>query len=71
MLERLGHLLVRRRHLILLLSAVIFVVAGALGGGVAEHLSSGGFDNEDAESFQADQVLSTPSALARRTSCSS
>ncbi len=57
MLERLGHLLVRRRRFVLLLSALTFVVAGALGGGVAEHLSSGGFDNEDAESFQAEQVL--------------
>ena len=58
MLTRLAHLSVRRRRLILVLAALGFVVAGAVGGGVAEHLSAGGFDDPSAEASQAEEVLS-------------
>ncbi len=57
MLTRLAHLSVRRRRPILVLAALGFVVAGAVGGGVAEHLSSGGFDDPSAEASQAEDVL--------------
>ena len=53
MLSRLAHLTIRRRRLILVLAAIAFAVAGAIGGGVAEHLSSGGFDDPKSESSQA------------------
>lgn len=56
MLSRIAHLSVRRRFLILLLATLAFVGAGA-GGGVAEHLSSGGFDTPGLESYAAEQAL--------------
>ncbi len=40
------------------IAAVLFVVlAGALGGGVAESLTSGGFDDPGTESAQAEKIL--------------
>ncbi len=57
MLSRLAHLTVRRRVLVLVLATVGFVLAGAIGGGVAEHLSSGGFDDPASESSQAEDAL--------------
>jgi len=57
MLTRLAHLSVRRRVLILVLAAVAFVAAGAVGGGVADHLSAGGFDDPSSESSRAEDVL--------------
>ncbi len=57
MLRRLAHLTVRRRALVLVLTAVAFVLAGAIGGGVAEHLSSGGFDDPASESARAQAAL--------------
>ncbi len=57
MLRRVALLSVRRRRLILVLAAVGFAVAGGLGGGVADHLSSGGFDDPSSESSRADRVL--------------
>ncbi len=57
MLTRLGHLTFRRRKLILVVAAIVFAGAGAFGGGVAEHLSSGGFDDPASESFRADAAL--------------
>jgi putative drug exporter of the RND superfamily len=57
MLSRLGRFTVRRRKIILVATVVIFAVAGAFGGSVADHLSSGGFDDPASESFQADEAL--------------
>jgi RND superfamily putative drug exporter len=48
---------VDRRRLVLILALVGFVVAGAVGGGVARELSSGGFADPSSESYQADQAL--------------
>ena len=56
-MSRLAELPVRRRRLILVLAAVAFAVAGAIGGGVAEHLSSGGFDDPSSESARAAAYL--------------
>ncbi|MCA1657369.1 MAG: MMPL family transporter, partial [Actinobacteria bacterium] len=57
MLVRLAQLTVRRRRAILITSVILFAVAGAIGGGVAEHLSSGGFDDPGAESTRAGKVI--------------
>ena len=57
MLARIAHFAVARRRLVLVASVVLFALGGALGGGVAEELSSGGFDDPGSESFQADQTL--------------
>ena len=57
MLERVGRLTVRRRRRVLLVSLVVFALAAALGGGVAGHLSSGGFSDPGAESTQAGDVV--------------
>ena len=59
MLARLALWVVRRRVAVLIGTLVVFVVAGAAGGGVAAHLSSGGFDDPGSESFKADRVLAT------------
>jgi len=51
MLVRLGQFTVRKRRVILIASVIPFAIAiaiaiaGAVGGGVADHLSSGGFDD--------------------------
>ncbi len=57
MLRRVALLSVRRRRLILVAAVLGFAVAGGLGGGVAEHLSSGGFDDPSSESSRAEDVL--------------
>jgi RND superfamily putative drug exporter len=57
MLSRLGRFTVRRRKAVLVGATIVFAVAGAWGGGVAEHLSSGGFDDPGSESFKADEAL--------------
>ncbi|MGH8972845.1 MAG: MMPL family transporter [Acidimicrobiia bacterium] len=50
MFVRLARSLIRHRRPVLVAAGVFFVVAGALGGTVAEHLSRGGFDDPGAES---------------------
>ena len=50
MLHRLGSFTVRRRRWILLTALVVFLGAGALGVGVFDRLSGGGFSDPDAES---------------------
>ena len=50
MFERLGRLAVRRRIPILIATGVFFVSAGVIGGGVAERLSNGGFEDPNSES---------------------
>ncbi len=57
MLVRLAQFTVRRGKAILLASVILFAVAGAVGGGVAEHLSSGGFEDPGAESAVAGKVV--------------
>ena len=57
MLVRLGQFTVRRRRRILVVSTVLFALAGVFGGGVAGHLSSGGFADPDAESIRAAKVV--------------
>ena len=57
MLRNLGRFTVRRRRWILVATLVFLGVAGALGGNVASMLSSGGFDDPDAESTLAAKAL--------------
>jgi RND superfamily putative drug exporter len=57
MLTRLGLFTVRRRVVILIVTVVALVAAGAVGGGVIDHLSNGGFDDPNAESSLADELL--------------
>jgi RND superfamily putative drug exporter len=57
MLARLSNLVVRRRVAILVLTVLGLVLAGALGGGVASRLSSGGFEDANAESTRAEHAL--------------
>src|SRR5688572_14632301 len=57
MLGRLGRFTVRRRRWVLAGTLVGFLAAGALGGGVFDRLSGGGFDDPAAESsLAADQL---------------
>ena len=57
MLARIADLVIRRRRAVLVGAVVVFALGGAIGGGVAEHLSAGGFDDPSSESYQADQIL--------------
>jgi RND superfamily putative drug exporter len=57
MLNRLAGFTVRRRRLVLGLAAVAFVLSGMIGGGVADKLSSGGFDDPGSESSRIEGVL--------------
>jgi RND superfamily putative drug exporter len=57
MLTRLAGFTVRRRRLVLGLAAVAFVLSGMIGGGVADQLSSGGFDDPGSESSRIEGVL--------------
>ena len=56
-LDRLTSFVLLRRRLVLLGALVLFVVSGAIGGGVAERLTSGGFDDPDAESSRSEAIL--------------
>src|SRR5688500_17186202 len=53
MLTRLATLVVVRRRLVLVAAVVFVAVAGAVGGGVAGRLTSGGFGDPGAESTRA------------------
>ena len=57
MLGRLARFTIERRRLTLVAAVIVFLVSGALGGDVAAHLSTGGFEDPTSESFQADQAL--------------
>ncbi len=57
MLKRLATFTVRRHRPILILALIGFVVAGALGAGVAGKLSAGGFDDPDSASSRAEALL--------------
>src|SRR4051795_13457051 len=56
-LIRVARFVVRRRRLILVGAVIGFMLSGALGGGVASKLSSGGFDDPGAESTRAQHYL--------------
>jgi RND superfamily putative drug exporter len=57
MFIRLGRLAVRRRRLILALTVLFVVGAGAVGSRVFTSLSEGGFEDPSSESYQARQFL--------------
>jgi RND superfamily putative drug exporter len=57
MLTRVGQFVIRRRKAVLIAAVICFVVFGAWGGTVSEHMSSGGFDDPGSESFKADEEL--------------
>src|SRR5947209_3288719 len=59
MLGSLARFVVRRRVAVLVASPLAMIVAGVVGGGVAKHLSGGGFDDPGAESSQAKRVLAS------------
>jgi putative drug exporter of the RND superfamily len=54
-----AHFVVRHRRLIVLAAVAFMVIAGAFGGSVAKHLSSGGFDDPNAESTIARHLAET------------
>jgi RND superfamily putative drug exporter len=53
----LARLIVRRRRLVLALAALFAALAATLGGGVADKLSSGGFDDPSAPSTRAKEIV--------------
>jgi RND superfamily putative drug exporter len=57
MLERLGRFLLRRRWAVLTATLAVVVAAGVFGGSAVTRLKSGGFDDPDAESTRAAEVL--------------
>jgi putative drug exporter of the RND superfamily len=57
MFTRLASWIVRRRKVVLIAALAWFVLAGVVGGGVAKHLSSGGFSDPGAESARATNLL--------------
>lgn len=57
MFDRLGRFVVKRRIFVLILTAAFLVTAGAVGGGVADRLSQGGFEDPGAESTRAADLL--------------
>jgi putative drug exporter of the RND superfamily len=57
MMERLAGLADRRARRVLISAAIVLVVAGALGAGVAERLDPFGADDPDTESVIAEQRL--------------
>ena len=59
MLRDLATAIVRRRKLVLVLALAWFGLAGAVGGGVASHLTTGGFVDRSAESTKVNDLLKT------------
>jgi RND superfamily putative drug exporter len=57
MLTRLGRFVVHRRRSVLAGTVLFLVAAALLGGGVADSLTSGGFDDPDSESNRAAELL--------------
>lgn len=57
MLSRLASLAVHRRRLVLILSALGFVLIGVVSGPVMTSLSAGGFDDPDSESSVASEII--------------
>ena len=57
MFERLGGAVVARRKIIIIATIVMFAAAGFFGSGVADRLSSGGFDDPNSEASLAADTL--------------
>jgi RND superfamily putative drug exporter len=57
MLTRLAHLATSRPRWVLAGAVLLLAVAGVVGGGVAERLTTGGFEDPASESARADDVL--------------
>src|SRR5438128_4627401 len=57
MLAVLGNAVIHYRRWILVAGVIGFLYAGAVGGNVAKHLSSGGFDDPHSESRRASDTL--------------
>jgi RND superfamily putative drug exporter len=57
MLTRFARLSTNHARAVVIAAVVMFAIAGALGGGVADHLTSGGFDDPSSESERADDAL--------------
>src|SRR3954463_10664435 len=57
MFERLGRGVVTRRRWILIGALIFFLAAGVIGGGVADRLSNGGFEDPNSEATKAQQTL--------------
>ncbi len=57
MFDRLGNFVVAKRKWVVAATIVFAVGAGAIGGGVAERLSNGGFDDPNSEAVRASDVL--------------
>ena len=57
MFDKLAHLVVRRRRLLLFVALAAAAVFGALGSGVAGKLSTGGFDAPSAQATRAQRLL--------------
>jgi uncharacterized membrane protein YdfJ with MMPL/SSD domain len=57
MMERLARVVQRRARRVVVLAAILFVIAGAFGAGVADRLDPYGADDPDTESVIADQRL--------------
>ncbi|MCU1355564.1 MAG: Integral rane protein [Acidimicrobiales bacterium] len=57
MLARIAQFCIRRKRLVLVVAGLAFLVSGAVGGGVANRLSTGGFDDPGAESTKVQGIL--------------
>ena len=57
MLTRIARLSTRRSWRVVIAAVLFVLVAGAIGGGVAENLTSGGFEDPSTESARADEAL--------------
>jgi putative drug exporter of the RND superfamily len=57
MLTRFARLSTRHARAVVIAAMVAFALAGAIGGGVADHLTSGGFEDPASESERADEAL--------------
>ncbi|MBV9041145.1 MAG: MMPL family transporter [Acidimicrobiia bacterium] len=58
-MTRLGQFAVRRHRLVLVAGVIFLLVAGAVGGSVSKILSNGGFDNPHSEYSKASTILQT------------
>jgi RND superfamily putative drug exporter len=57
MLTRFARLSTSHARAVVIAAGVLFALAGAIGGGVADHLTSGGFEDPASESERADEAL--------------
>ena len=57
MFERLAELAQNHAKRVLIVAAVVFVAAGAIGSGVADHLAPYGAEDPSTESVRADNLL--------------